>query len=78
MSPRGYLVPSRRWFPLDGRLHKAWWHWTDASLPIWPYSLPLGPWRWLCWLNRGHVDDLYGCCVHCGKPLPGSHRGTDE
>lgn len=57
---RGWFVDGR--YLLDGRMHRAWWRWSDTGLPLWP-------WRWLCWLEGGHKDDSYGSCVRCREQI---------
>ena len=64
--PRGYLLGRRQWFPLDGRLHHAWWEFTDKA----PWWLPMWLWRPLCWIDGGHECNGYGSCVRCWRSLP--------
>ncbi|WCO67887.1 hypothetical protein PO878_04005 [Iamia majanohamensis] len=61
-QPRGWLVPNRRWFPLDGTLHRIWWRHSDT----WTRTLWL--WRPLCWLNGEHKPH-YSACVTCGAHM---------
>jgi hypothetical protein len=61
---RGYLLPKRKRFPLDGKVHRLW-NWYAEQTYTWSY---MWLWRPLCWYNGEHQEH-YKVCVICHKDM---------